>query len=189
MAMSNAWFRGVYQPFANENERSKGDLENSLPVHFDEGPHWPRYYFSDQLVTIRDRTDFVNKLSGQSYSPQVAFITGPSFAPARGVVYSAIEKANSATLEVESFGPGFLVMSVTPHKYWRIEVSDVDGRDSHPVPAVVTNIGYQGIVIPAGRHRVTMVYRNKLVPIGAIISAIAVLVLGGLCLLMRRRPL
>jgi hypothetical protein len=185
MAMSNAWFRGIYQPFAAENERTKEELENSLPVHFDEGPHWPRYYFSDQVVTIRDRADFVNKLSAGSYSRLVAFITGPSFPPARGVVYSAVEKANSATLDVESFGEGFLVMSVTPHKYWRIEVSDVDGGDSHPVPAVVTNIGYQGIVIPPGRHRVTMVYRNGLVPLGAIISAIAVLALGVLCL--RRR--
>jgi len=30
-----------------------------------------------------------------------------------------VETANSATLDVESFGQGFLVMSVTPHKYWQ----------------------------------------------------------------------
>jgi hypothetical protein len=184
MAMSNAWFRGVYEPFVDENERTKGDFKNSMPVRFEEGQHWPRYYFSDQLVTIRDRADFVKKLSEQSYSPQVAFITAPNFTPAQGVVYRVVETGNSATLDVESFGQGFMVMSVTPQKYWRTEISDVDGRNSHPAPAIVTNIGYQGLIVPAGRHRVTMVYRNRLVPIGAIISVIAVL---GLAVLTLRR--
>jgi len=186
MAMSNAWFRGVYQPFADQNERPESDPMNAQPVRFDEGPHWPRYYFSDQLVTIRDRADFVQKLSTQTYSPQVAFITEPEFSPARGVVNQVFETANSATLDVESSGQSFLVMSVTPNKFWHIEISDADGRNSHPVPAIVTNIGYQGIVVPSGQHRVTMVYRNNLITFGAIISAIAALMLAILTLHRQR---
>jgi hypothetical protein len=188
MAMSNAWFHGVYQPFADENDRSKGDFTNSTPILFEEGPHWPRYYFSDQVVTIRDRADFVNKLAEQNYSPQVAFISAPAFTPSRGQVISVVETANSATLEVESFGQGFLVMSVTPHKYWHIEVSDVDGRNSQAVPAVVTNIGYQGIIVPSGRHRVTMAYRNPLVRFGGLISVVALLVLALLAVFLRHTP-
>jgi hypothetical protein len=184
MAMSNVWFRGVYQPLADD--RQEKDFINSQPVRFDEGPPWPRYYFSDQVVTIRDRADFVQKLSTQTYSPQVAFLTGPEFTPARGVVNRVFETSNSATLEVESFGQGFLVISVTPNKFWHIEISDADGRNSHAVPAIVTNIGYQGIVVPPGQHRITMVYRNSLVPPGAVISAIGILVAAILTLCRRR---
>ena len=35
-------------------------------------------------------------------------------------------------------------MSVTPHKYWNIRV------DGARVPAIVTNIAYQGIIITPG---------------------------------------
>ena len=105
-------------------------------------------------------------------SPHAAFIAGPSFAPAPGLVRRVDERANSARLEVETRERAFLVMSVTPHKYWRITI---DGADA---PAVVTNIGYQGVVIPtAGRHVVEMRYRNPLIAVGAAITVIALLAL------------
>ena len=65
---------------------------------------------------------------------------------------------------------GFLVMSVTPHKYWRITI---DGKRVEPV---ITNIGYQGVIVPAGRHRVAMRYRNDLAA-NALIVSIAVTIL------------
>jgi len=71
-------------------------------------------------------------------------------------------------------------MSVTPHKYWRIAL---DGR---AVPAVTTNIGYQGIVIPPGKHRVVMEYRNEVVAVGMLISALVAIVL--LATILIRRP-
>jgi uncharacterized membrane protein YfhO len=69
-------------------------------------------------------------------------------------------------------------MSVTPHKYWRITI------DGHDVPAVVANIGYQGVVVPPGRHVVEMRYRNPLVAAGAAVSAATLLAL----LLFMKRP-
>jgi len=72
------------------------------------------------------------------------------------------------------------VMSVTPHKYWRITL---DGR---VVPAIIANIGYQGIVVPPGRHRVEMRYRNDLVVVGLWISSVAVAFLIGVLILYRR---
>ncbi len=93
------------------------------------------------------------------------------FVPADGVVRSVRESANSATLDVESFGQAFLVMSVTPHKYWGITIDD------RTVPAIVTNIGYQGITVTPGRHRVVMRYSNPLVKVGGAISIATLLVL------------
>ena len=160
MAFSNAWYRGVYRDFKTEKIRNKGNFKESIPITFVEGTHYPRYYFADQIVTIRNRKDFSDKLSHESFSRAVAFVTRPSFVPARGAVRAFVETANSATLDVESFGQGFLVMSVTPHKYWQITV---DGARATPV---VTNIAYQGVVVTPGRHRIEMHYRNELVVLG-----------------------
>ncbi len=160
MAFSNAWYRGVYRDFKTEKIRNKGNFRESIPILFVEGTHYPRYYFADQIVTIKDRKDFSDKLSHESFSRAVAFVTRPSFVPARGLVRAFVETANSATLDVESFGQGFLVMSVTPHKYWQVTV---DGARAAPV---VTNIAYQGVVVTPGRHRIEMHYRNELVVLG-----------------------
>ena len=181
MAMSNAWYRGVYRNFAEEQKRIRGDFTKSMPIRFIETTHYPRYYFADQIVTIRDRTDFSTKLSNESFSRRVAFVSQPSFVPARGTVRAVSESANRAVLDVESPGQGFLVMSVTPHKYWSITV---DGRS---VPAVVTNIAYQGVIITPGRHRVVMEYRNELVQIGLVISGILIVILVAIALTYRPR--
>jgi hypothetical protein len=181
MAMSNAWYRGVYRDFDREKKRNGGDFKESIPVGFAEGPHYPRYYFADQVVTIRDRADFVKQLTTSSFSSAVAFVTRPSFVPARGIVRRVIETANTASLDVESFGEGFLVMSVTPHKYWNIRI------DGTRVPAVITNIAYQGIVITAGKHHIEMEYRNELVRVGMLISLITGTLLIG-TLIVYRRP-
>jgi len=183
-AMSNIWYRGEYRPFAQEKKRVRGDLTRSLPIVFTEiVEHYPRYYFAPEVVTVRDRRDFVDKLHTPGrYSLQAAFITGPGFVPARGVVRGVRETANTALIDVDASGKAFLVMSVTPHKYWRVTI---DGR---PVQPVITNIGYQGIVVPAGRHRVAMRYRNNLAANGLKLSIIVTILLIAAALLPRRVP-
>ena len=96
-------------------------------------------------------------------------------------MHSFRETHNTATLDVESFGKGFLVMSVTTDKYWTVTV------DGKPVQPLVTNIAYQGIEVPAGKHRVEMRYRNTLAAGGAKISIAAAVLLLIAALLPRRR--
>lgn len=182
MTMSNAWFRATYNPYEAERKRVKGQMKRAEPIRFLETEHSPRYYLADQIVTIQDRHDFVKKLSDGSYSRRVAFVSIPSFVPAGGVVRLDHETANTATIEVESHGRGFLVMSVTPHKYWRIAI---DGGDVKPV---VTNIGYQGVIVPPGRHRVAMRYRNPLVAGSVKVSVAVSVFLLGAAFWPRRRP-
>jgi hypothetical protein len=180
MGMSNAWYRAVYRDFEREKKRNHGNFKESMPVGFAEGPHYPRYYFADQVVTIRDRADFVKQLSTSSFTSAVAFVQQPSFVPAPGIIRRLVETANTATLDIESSGQGFLVMSVTPHKYWNIRV------DGTKVPAIVTNIAYQGIIVTPGRHHVEMEYRNELVRIGMLISILTGAVLIGILIVYRR---
>jgi hypothetical protein len=180
MAMSNAWYRGEYRNFEMEKKRNQNDFTKSLPIQFTAAPHYPRYYFADQLVTIRDRNEFVKKLSDGSYSARVAFVTRPSFVPGNGVVRGIRETANHATIDVDSDGQTFLVMSITPHKYWHITL------DGNSVPAIITNIAYQGVIVTPGHHRIEMDYENPLVKIGVGVSAITILMLILLAILPRR---
>lgn len=181
MAMSNAWYRGVYRNFAEEKKRNKGNFVASVPIRFEEGPHYPRYYFATEMVSIRNRGEFVDALTKGKTSPNAAFVSRPAFTPSPGIVRGVKETANRAIIDVESSGQGFLVMSVTPHKYWRITL---DGRS---VPALVTNIGYQGIVVTPGRHRVEMLYRNDLVIATGAASATAAALLVLLAIVPRRK--
>lgn len=181
MAMSNAWYRAEYANFEAEKKRTRGDFKNANPINFLEGEHFPRYYFADQMVTIKDREDFASKLSTGNYSARVAFVARPGFVPGRGVVNKVIETANEATIDVESVGQGFLVMSVTPHKYWRIHI---DGASVQPV---ITNIGYQGVILTPGRHHIEMSYRNELVQVGLLISIITGLFFLAIALFYRRK--
>ncbi|HYC61511.1 MAG TPA: hypothetical protein VEK79_18295 [Thermoanaerobaculia bacterium] len=177
-AMSNVWFVGVYKR-PEEIARIPRGVDRAL-VRFLELPHYQRYYFATELVTIRDRHEFVRALRSRRFSRQVAFVHEPAFAPAPGIVHAWRETANSARIDVEARGRAFLVMSVTPHKNWRITI---DGQETS---AVVANIGYQGVVVPPGRHLVEMRYRDPLVSAGAAMSAVALLALAPM--LFSRRP-
>jgi uncharacterized membrane protein YfhO len=87
-------------------------------------------------------------------------------------VHRVRETANTARIEVAAAGDAFLVMSVTPHKYWRVTVDGVE------TAAVTVNAGFQGVRVPAGRHVVEMTYRNPLVIAGAAISLASLLALA-----------
>jgi uncharacterized membrane protein YfhO len=179
--MASVRYRGIYKPFEPEKKRVKGKMKTAEPVQFVEVEQQPRYYFADQIVTIRDRRDFVNKLVDGSYSRSVAFVKQPSFVPARGIVHGVHETANTARLDVESFGNAWLVMSVTPHKYWQVTI------DGHPIAPRITNIAFQGLPVPAGRHRIEMRYRNTLAVTAMKISIVAIVILLLAAFLPRRR--
>jgi hypothetical protein len=163
-SMSNIWFVGSYRDPREAVALSNGDPREIQPVRFVERDHSPRYYFATRMVQMRDRHDFVRDLAGAASARGVAYVTTPAFVPAAGVVRRWKETPNSAVLDVEAAGRAFLVMSVTPHKYWTIRI---DGTAAN---AVVTNVGYQGVEVPPGHHSVTMIYRNPLIPIGGAIT-------------------
>jgi len=170
-SMSNVWYIGVYRPPDVAYAQAGGVTRNVEPVKFVEGQHYPRYYFARQLVHVADRRDFVRTIAAGHYGRQAAFLFEPAFTPAPGIVHRWQEWPNGARLDVTAQGRAFLVMSVTPHKYWRVTI---DGSEA---TAVVTNVGYQGVEVPAGRHLVEMRYSNPLIAAGGAISAATLLAL------------
>jgi hypothetical protein len=159
-----AVFENAEEAFA----RAGDDRRNVQPVRLVDVPATPRYHFAEAL-------------SGTFGTPGAAFVPGLELAPARGIVRTVHETPNSARIDVETDGRAFLVMSVTPHAHWRVTI---DGQRVRPL---VTNIGFQGVVVPPGRHRVEMRYRNPLIAIGAAISLATALALLVVPLVRARR--
>jgi hypothetical protein len=179
-SMSNIWYVGVHRTPREAIALAHGDPHEIQPVRFAELPHYPRYYFASRLVTIQNRNDFVRVLSGSPDPRGIACVYEPAFRPAPGVVRGWNEWTNGARIDVEAAERAFLVMSVTPHKYWSVTI------DGSAVDSIVTNVGYQGVIVPAGRHVVTMEYRNPLIAVGASISMFTIL---AMMLVARRRAL
>jgi len=177
-AMSNIRYISMYRPIKAEIERSGDDARFVRPKVFLQGKANPRYYFAPRVVPAKNSADFVEKVASGRYPKQTAFVPGSAFNPAQGHVLRWSETANTARIDVETAGQAFLVMSVTAHKYWRITI---DGRE---VPSMLTNLTYQGVVVPPGRHVVAMDYRNPLIPASAAVSLATLL---GFFLLVRRR--
>jgi hypothetical protein len=122
----------------------------------------PRYWFADRLVVARNHQEVARALN--AITPHTALVDVAPFVPARAGVLSVSESRNGATLRVRASATSFLVAGVTRHRYWHIAI---DGRE---VDAVAANIAYQGIVVPAGEHVITMRYRNPLIVAFGIVS-------------------
>jgi hypothetical protein len=175
-AMSNIRYALIFRRFDWASADAKANPRNLQPLRLIEGKPYPRYYFATQVIPIHDRQDFIDKLAGGHYPKQAAFvsesaITGSPFPASPGIVRRWSERTNLARIDVDAAGPAYLVISVTPHKYWRLTI------DGKPATAIITNLGYQGLPVPPGRHRIEMHYRNPLIAIGAAISALALLAL------------
>jgi hypothetical protein len=179
-SMSNVWFQASFRDPKEAFARARGDRRILQPVGLLALEKNPRYFFAERVETIADRVDFVSKLASPRYVEWTAFVHAAPFRPAPGRVLRVSETANSACLDVETSGRAFLVISITPHKYWRVTIDGIGAK------AIVTNVGYQGVIVPdAGRHVVEMRYSNPLVAVGGAISAAALLALAFVAITMR----
>ena len=136
------------------------------PARFFEMRNDGPYYFATRLI---DGDMKQALLSDASIPVETAFVSMKPFTPATGQVLAAARTSNTIALDVAAAGRAFLVLAVTPHKYW---TATIDGR---PAQLHLANIGFQGLIVDAGRHHIEMRYRNTLVIACAWVSAIAAL--------------
>jgi hypothetical protein len=88
---------------------------------------------------------------------------------AAGVARILDRRSDRLSVEVSAGAPGYLVVAEAYHRGWR---ATVDGRPATVMPA---NALFRAVAVPAGRHRVEMVYRPQSVFLGLGISALAAL--------------
>jgi hypothetical protein len=176
ITMSNVQYAIVYRDPRKAFAGAR-DVRDVQPVELRFVGANPRYWFARELIPVRDARDFAAQLQRVKYVPGVTFIEGHAFRPAPARVLAVHETTQGARIEVEALGPAFLVMSVTPHKYWHITL---DGAETD---AIRTNIGYQGVNVPPGKHVIEMRYANPLIAASGAISLASLL---GLFLFVRR---
>jgi hypothetical protein len=169
MAMGNGRYRGTWIPLEEAKKKARGNFKKAHPIRFEDRGGSPRYALAERLVHYSSIADFQKKVIDGVWKPGTVFTSGEAFAPGKGVVERFAESANSATIQVRAEARSFLYMSITPHHYWRVWI---DGRET---ASIVANVGFQGVIVPAGRHVVTMRYRNTLVVAMAWLSLSAVL--------------
>lgn len=134
------------------------------PVRFVETRNSGPYYFAERLIE-GDMKQAI--FSDAPLSIRTAFVPVKSFQPAKGQVLSSTRTANTIALDVTASGRAFLVLAVTPHRYW---TATIDGK---PAALHAANIGFQGLIVGAGRHHIEMRYRNSLVIACAWVSSMA----------------
>lgn len=132
------------------------------PVQFVAAKNAGPFYFAESLI------DSPQAMFSDAALPlRTAVVNMRPFQPAPGRILSAQRTFNTVTLDVEAAGRSLLVLTVTPHRYWRATV------DGAPAELRIVNVGFQGLVIDRGRHHIAMRYRNPLVVACAWISLLA----------------
>jgi uncharacterized membrane protein YfhO len=109
--------------------------------------------------------------------PALPPIPPPSDTTAGEKCQVVVAEPQRVTIDAELQQPGLLVVSDLFYPGWTAEVSSADGRRM-PAPILRTNRIMRGVVLPAGQHRITFVYRPPLFYAGAVISVAAWLALG-----------
>ena len=87
----------------------------------------------------------------------------------------------SLTIDVDAAREAFLVVAESSYPGWRARLDGVD------VPIVSTNVAFQGLRVPAGRHVVQMSFVPVSLLRGLAIAAIGLAVLAAYIVISRRR--
>jgi hypothetical protein len=90
------------------------------------------------------------------------------------VVSGARFADNEITANVFAKAPSLVVLSQADYHLWRATV------DGQPAEILRANLAFQAVQVPAGTHRVKLVYRDPNLMIGGIISLLSLAVCGGI---------
>ena len=108
------------------------------------------------------------------YLPKEArqFVHQTNLVPAK--VISSEWSAHQAALEIAAEAPALVVIAQTFYHPWKAYVDD------RPVPLLRANHAFQALEVPAGTHRVRLMYEDWNFRFGCVISFAALALCGGL---------
>jgi hypothetical protein len=153
----------------------------------------PRAWVVHEVEVIPDDDAAVARLSDPSFSPfRTAILPiAPDIVPkaASGVteeaaapstVYWVRQEPAHLVLDASLPADGLLVLSEVYYPGWQVKV------DTKSAPLLRTNLTLRGVPVPAGPHRIEMVFRPWTVPAGLALSALT-LMATLICTLYGRR--
>jgi uncharacterized membrane protein YfhO len=92
----------------------------------------------------------------------------PSDAAFRSQVRLTVRQPDRSVAEAALSAPGYVVLVDAFDPDWRATV------DGTPASVLRANVAFQAVAVPAGSHRVELVYRPRSVIWGAVITLLAV---------------
>jgi hypothetical protein len=161
----------TFRPSAPEIARAGGDWSLVNPVSLHPVEPFPRYFFASQAVPVSQTPELVSMLVENDWPPRTAFTYGARPRTGAARVLGVRESPHSVQIEFEAEQDAFLVAGITHHRYWQARVDGVE------LPILRTNIAIQGIQVPKGRHTLLLEYSNPMIPLGASVSGLALLLL------------
>ena len=158
-------FLGVSQISAPDTIFAWQERKSSLPL----ATAGQRPIFAGELDTC-------NKLGGKDFDPRHTVYL-PLSARNKVAVTNASEvkiisqqfAAQRLQFTVEAPAPALVVIAQAFYHDWH---AFVDGR---PVPILRANHAFQALEVPAGRHEITLRYKDRAFRIGAVVSALTLL--------------
>ncbi|HXM46518.1 MAG TPA: YfhO family protein [Pyrinomonadaceae bacterium] len=143
----------------------------------------PRAFVVPTILTVPDAETSLRTLIDEKFDARRAAIviaesqTGlPSFDPAvtesGGTCSIITDRLNDVEIEVSTPRPGMLVLNDSWDAGWKARIDGIEQ------PVLQANYAFRGVVVPPGNHRVTFLYRPRLLLIGIYISVATMLLLA-----------
>jgi hypothetical protein len=182
-SMANARYTTTFRPIATAQLSGASDALAIRPVDFVRVGDSPRYDFATSLRRAASVEHFIGDLQNGNWEPGATWVDFDPFQPASGTVLSVEESRHRIALKVRAEGRSYLNIAITPHRYWSATI------DGAAATLHVTNVGFQGLEVPAGEHTIELRYHNPVVmpALFASILALVVLVAGTVALELKRR--
>jgi Bacterial membrane protein YfhO len=154
---------------------------------------FPRAMAIGSYLVIPDSSSILAALDRAGVDPAAVVLLEEAPASGRGVLASGGGAAghipgsvavasygdNEVALDTHFLRAGFLVLNDLYYPAWQ---ASIDGR---PAPVYRANYLFRAVVVPAGRHRIRFVYRDRMLALGATISLFTAVC--GLAALVRTR--
>ncbi|MFO0984373.1 MAG: YfhO family protein [Planctomycetota bacterium] len=134
----------------------------------------PRAFLARRVISIRDSAQRLSTLTDARFDPLTAVVEQDiHFGAELGHGECRVERPRASQVDVDVTldAPGFLVLSETQLPGWRARIDATDTR------IVSTDHALMGIAVPAGRHHVRFDYEPMSFRIGAVLSAVAAIVM------------
>ena len=173
----------IYNP---TNRVGRGLLDFLAVTHFSpaQNPtHWIARSNSCPLVTcgqipvFADAAETLRAISSDNFNPwQTVFLPPSDRAriinftnPAAAQILTGTISRERIELEVEATASSLVVIAQSYHRAWR---ANLDGTS---VPLLRANHAFQAVSVPAGRHRINVVYQDRWFALGGGISVTTLL--------------
>jgi hypothetical protein len=181
---SDRWSEAMHFRTARDTDRGKDeDVEGETEVTvFENRRALPRAWLAASVMSMTepDAIGAVKSsrlLDGSPFDPRIIAIVDAAsvppashFSPGESDVRVTRIGDGDISVRVSSEGGGFLVLSENAYPGWRARV---DGADT---PIYRTDVTLQGVVVPAGTHRVDFMMESQAQQAGILVSALAGLV-------------